>query len=101
MQKRGKLMALALTTAIALVIPVTVEAQQSPASQATATFDYTQKMHPIGYSARQIPLANAEPGAGSFNSDLAFWGTTAVQGTYAGFRLVDVTEPGEPVEIVN
>jgi hypothetical protein len=58
-------------------------------------------VNPIGYSARQIPLANAEPGAGSFNSDLAFWGTTAVQGTYAGLRLVDVTEPGEPVEIVN
>jgi hypothetical protein len=68
---------------------------------AVSTFTYTKNMHPVGYSARQIPLDNTVPGAGNFNSDLAFWGTTAVQGTYAGFRLVDVSEPGEPVEIIN
>src|ERR671918_1027375 len=99
--QRRILVLFALGATVALMLPVTVQAQQSPAGQATATFEYTQNMHPVGYSARQIPLANAEPGAGSFNSDLAFWGNTAVQGTYAGFRLVDVTEPGEPLEIIN
>jgi hypothetical protein len=58
-------------------------------------------MHPLGYSARQIPLDNTQPGSGVFNSDLAFWGRTAVQGTYAGFRLVDVSDPENPVEINN
>ena len=58
-------------------------------------------MHPLGYSERSIPLDNTVPGAGVFNSDLAFWGTTAVQGTYAGFRLVDIAAPANPVEIVN
>ena len=101
MHKRGKLMALALTTAITLVIPVTVQAQQSPVSEATATFEYTQNMHPIGYSARQIPLDNTVAGAGSFNSDLAFWGKMAVQGTYAGFRLVNIASEGKPKEIIN
>ena len=36
-----------------------------------------------------------------FNSDLAFWGDTAVQGTYAGFRLVDISAPANPKEIIN
>ena len=58
-------------------------------------------MHPLGYSARQVPLDNTVAGQGSFNSDLAFWGKTAVQGTYAGFRLVDVSAPSNPKEIVN
>ena len=38
-----------------------------------------------------VPLDNTVPGSGVFNSDLAFWGNTAVQGTYAGFRLIDVS----------
>jgi hypothetical protein len=58
-------------------------------------------MHPLGYSPRVVPLANAQPGAGVFNSDLAFWGKTAYQGTYEGFRIIDVTEPDNPVEINN
>jgi hypothetical protein len=36
-----------------------------------------------------------------FNSDLAFWGERAIQGTYAGFRIIDIAEPGEPEEITN
>ena len=31
-----------------------------------------------------------------FNSDLAFWGDLAVQGSYDGFRLIDISEPTEP-----
>ena len=101
MQRRRTIVLFALAATVALMLPVTVQAQQSPAGEATATFDYTPNMHPVGYSARQIPLDNTVAGQGSFNSDLAFWGNTAVQGTYAGFRLVDVTEPGEPLEIIN
>ncbi|HEU4448401.1 MAG TPA: hypothetical protein VFR63_00290 [Gaiellaceae bacterium] len=86
---------------LATLVPLTASAVPPGPAQATATFDYTKNMHPLGYSAREIPLDNTVPGAGSFNSDLAFWGNTAVQGTYAGFRLVDVEEPGEPVEIIN
>ena len=36
-----------------------------------------------------------------FNSDLAFQDDMVVQGTYAGFRLIDVTYPSRPKEIVN
>jgi hypothetical protein len=31
-----------------------------------------------------------------FNSDLAFWGDTLVQGSYDGFRLIDISRPTAP-----
>ena len=86
---------------VATLVPLTASAVPPTVAQATATFEYTQNMHPVGYSAREVPLDNTVPGAGVFNSDLAFWGRTAVQGTYAGFRLIDVSAPANPKEIVN
>ncbi|MET0835387.1 MAG: hypothetical protein ABWY97_01275, partial [Thermoleophilaceae bacterium] len=65
----------------------------SKVERATATFDFTDNIAPIGYSARKIPLDNFRPRSGNFNSDLAFWGDTAVQGTYGGFRLIDIDDP--------
>jgi hypothetical protein len=82
----------------ALAIPLSASADPP---EAVSTFTYTKNMHPLGFSAREIPLDNTVPGQGSFNSDLAFWGRTAVQGTYAGFRLVDVSDPENPIEIIN
>jgi hypothetical protein len=86
---------------VGAVLPLTAGAVPPSAAQATATFTYTKNMHPLGYSPRVVPLDNNVPGAGVFNSDLAFWGNTAVQGTYAGFRLINVEEPDNPTEIVN
>jgi hypothetical protein len=86
---------------VGITVPLTASAVPPGAASATATFDYTQNMHPLGYSEREIPLDNTVPGAGSFNSDLAFWGKTAVQGTYAGFRLIDVSAPANPKEIID
>ncbi len=67
----------------------------SKVDRATATFDFTDNMDPIGFSARKVPLDNFRPRQGNFNSDLAFWGETAVQGTYGGFRLIDIDDPDE------
>ena len=93
---------LAIACAFVLAaVAIPLSASAAPVDDATSTFTYTKNMHPLGYSARQIPLDNTQPGQGSFNSDLAFWGRTAVQGTYAGFRLVDVSDPEDPVEIIN
>jgi hypothetical protein len=75
----------------ALVLLPQAAAAQIPA---VSSFDYTQNMHPMGHSAR-IPVG------GRFNSDLAFWGKTAYQGTYEGFRIIDITEGDNPVEINN
>ena len=59
------------------------------------TFKYSQNMHPLGFSDR----ANSPEPNFTANSDLAFWGKTAYQGNYDGFRIIDVTEPDNPVEL--
>jgi hypothetical protein len=40
-------------------------------------------------------LANV-PKTGTTNSDLAFWGNLAYAGNYAGFRIIDISNPGSP-----
>jgi hypothetical protein len=60
-----------------------------------SAFDYTRNMHPLGFSQRN-PVSN-----GDLNSDLAFWGDHAYQGHYSGFRILDVTDPADPIEIVD
>jgi hypothetical protein len=87
--------------ALGILLPATASAVPPGVAEATSTFDYTQNMHPLGFSPNPVPLDNTVPGAGVFNSDLAFWGTTAVQGTYSGFRLIDVSEPDNPTQIVD
>jgi hypothetical protein len=83
------------------VLPAVAVAAPPSVAEATSTFDYTANMKPLGFSPRPVPLDNTVPGSGVFNSDLAFWGTMAVQGTYGGFRLVDVSAPARPRQIVN
>ena len=47
------------------------------------------------HSANMRLLASL-PKTGTTNSDLAFWGTTAYQGNYNGFRVIDISRPGRP-----
>ena len=95
-QRRSLFVSLVLTAVIGLMLPMT--AQAAPLD-AVSTFTYTQNLKPLGFSERAVPLDNTVPGAGIFNSDLAFWGKTAYQGTYEGFRIIDITEPDNPVEV--
>jgi hypothetical protein len=71
-------------------------AAAEPVEDAVSTFTWSRNMHPQGYSARVVP-----PGNGIFNSDLAFSGKTAYQGTYEGFRIIDVSDPENPVQVTN
>jgi hypothetical protein len=91
LQHRSKIpIGLVLGAVLALMLPVMAQAQPPEVS----TYEYTSNMHPMGHSSR-IPVG------GRLNSDLAFWGKTAYQGTYEGFRIIDITEPDNPVEITN
>ena len=63
---------------------------------AVSSFTYTKNMHPMGFSARENTTSPF-----TANSDLAFWGKLAVHGNYDGFRLVDITEPDNPVELLD
>ena len=40
-------------------------------------------------------------GSGVYNSDLAFKGNIAFQGTYEGFRVIDVTNKSNPIQLLN
>ena len=66
-----------------------------------STYTWTDNMKPKGHSARNVPLENASPVDGIYNSDLAFWGKHAFQGTYEGFRIVDIRSSSRPREVIN
>ena len=68
----------------------------SPVGDAVSTFTYTQNMHPLGFSAREN---TASPFTA--NSDIAFWGNLAYHGNYDGFRIVDISAPANPVEVLD
>jgi hypothetical protein len=74
-----------------------------PAVDVVSNWAVTDNLTALGYSARVVPIDNNSPDNrdGVFNSDLAFHNDTVVQGTYGGFRLIDVTYPSRPKEIVN
>jgi hypothetical protein len=76
----------------------TTTAAADPVGDAVSTYTYSPNMTPISYSARNVlPLTlNA-----SFNSDLAFKGNHAYQGTYDGFRILDYSDPANPVQLLN
>jgi hypothetical protein len=94
-----KLVALPAALSLVLATPQPAAAQPPPVSDAVDSFEYSQNMHPLGFSARSVPFTG--PGSGVFNSDLAFWGPHAIQGTYEGFRIIDISAPDEPTEVVN
>jgi hypothetical protein len=98
MRLRVRLTAVMGAMVIALGMPAAI-AGQTTVGEAVESFTYTKNMQPMGYSARVVPPSG--PGSGIFNSDLAFWGDLAIQGTYEGFRLINISQPDDPVEILN
>ncbi len=65
------------------------------ASAPPATYDKTDNLRFMGFSAR--PAANLSVA----NSDIAFQGRRAYQGTFPGFRIVDISQPANPREVIN
>jgi hypothetical protein len=92
---RGVLVSLVAVAALSL----SLTAGAQTVEDAVSTFTYTKNMKPQGYSPRVVPLTGA--GSGIYNSDLAFWGKRAYQGSYSGFRIIDVSDPENPVELKN
>src|SRR5918999_4440124 len=95
----SRLIALAAALAVVVLLPAAPPA--APPPDAVSTFEWSPNLEPVGHSARNVPLVNATPGAGIINSDLAFWRDKAFQGTYEGFRIIDISNAREPREIVN
>jgi hypothetical protein len=61
-----------------------------------ATFDTSANMRFEAFSARPATGSLSEA-----NSDTAFQGSVAYQGTFPGFRIVDFRRPTKPQEIIN
>jgi len=59
----------------------------------------TRNFHPLGHDIE--PASFLDPPPLKINSDLAFWGRLAFQGSYDGFRIVDISAPGNPKEIAD
>lgn len=83
-----------LSMLVLIALPVAVLA--SSVDDAVSTFSYTQNMHPMGYSARENTTSPF-----TANSDIAFWGNYAYHGNYDGFRIVDISAPANPVEVLD
>jgi hypothetical protein len=58
--------------------------------------DSTANMHALGHSAHPAQFFGVPAAERQISSDLAFWGDLAVQGNYDGFRVIDVSAPGQP-----
>jgi hypothetical protein len=96
--KRLGLSIAALVAAGVMVLPGVASAQKPSVREAVSTFEYTQNMHPLGYS----PMGNTPnlPGLSfTANSDLAFWGKYAFQGHYTGFRIINIASSANPREV--
>jgi hypothetical protein len=52
-------------------------------------------MEPLGWEPRPNPTSSV------INSDLAFWGNRAYQGTYDGFQIIDITNPEDPQQVLD
>jgi hypothetical protein len=64
-----------------------------PAQADHDTRPSTKNLKAMGHS----PFPATFPGP--VNSDLAFWGKTAFNGNYDGFRVINISAPGNPKEI--
>jgi LVIVD repeat len=60
-----------------------------------ATRPHTPNIFALGHSPQPGSFLVPD-GQRTVNSDIAFWGSFAFNGNYDGFRIVDISEPGDP-----
>ena len=71
----------------------------TPVDDGGANFTKSPNMRLLSFEERDNPPPLNS--FGGFISDLAFWGDRAYQGTFAGFRIIDVDDPRNPVELAD
>jgi hypothetical protein len=81
-----------VTTAVLLALPLPASARHIPLQD---QFETSRNMHLVGFSPRGNTI---DPFTA--NSDLAFWRNLAFQGHYDGFRILDISRPSRPRELV-
>jgi hypothetical protein len=56
----------------------------------------TNNLHPMGHIEEPASLINPEIANPNIHTDMAFWGKYAVQGSWLGFNIRDISAPGNP-----
>lgn len=56
----------------------------------------TRNMHAQGHSEHPAQFFGVDAAEREISSDIAFWGSYAIHGNYDGFRIVDISAPGNP-----
>ena len=93
-----------LAFVLAIAAAVSIPAAAAPPDD-TPDRPHSQNMHLLGSSLLAGAVTGPPPvGPGDVpwdtrNTDLAFWGKTAIQGRYDGFRVIDVSAPGNPKQL--
>jgi len=72
-----------------------------PAQADHATRPHTQNMHAKGHSPHPATFLGEPDGVRHISSDLAFWGNLAFNGNYDGWRVIDISDPDNPVELAH
>ena len=67
-----------------------------PAGADHKSFPSTNNIHALGHSSNPGTFSVNPADRDNVNSDLAFWGNLAIHGRYNGFRIVDISAPGNP-----
>src|SRR6266508_2140156 len=86
-----------IVAGLGVVTVMQIVGAQAP--ELASLYTYSRNLQPIGESPRRAPVT--ESGSAVYNSDLAFAGQSVYQGTYEGFRIIDVSSPATPRVIVN
>ena len=81
----------------ALNMNIETTAAADPVGPAVASFTYSDNMTPVGFSARDVPGTSLA----AINSDLAFKGNLVIEGHWNGFRIIDASDPANPVQLSN
>ena len=93
----GRLSRLLLATAVVagmLAVPAAAGASHSADER-------TRNIHPMGHSVHESSFLGLPDGERHISSDLAFWGDRAYQGNFDGFRVIDISSPANPVELLH
>jgi hypothetical protein len=76
---------------------ISTSAAADPVGPAVVSFTYSDNMTPVGFSARDVPGSSLA----AINSDLAFKGNLVIEGHWNGFRIIDASDPANPVQLSN
>ena len=76
-------------------------AAADPVGPAVASFTYSDNMTPVGFSERKGEIAPNSTSLAAINSDLAFKGNLVIEGHWNGFRIIDASDPANPVQLSN